>query len=96
VYTFLGLACRCLICVVVFMWCDVEEAQRRSRTSVGVLYGGVLTLCVYGTAEATDQATGSAYTEYIVQCTWGPTEDHRRPWVVARRWATCPTCLHSC
>lgn len=49
-------------------------------------YGGVLTFCMYGTTEATDSASGQAYTEYILQLHWGPDKDSTRPWVVARRY----------
>lgn len=49
-------------------------------------FGGVFLFTMYGVTEATDSVTGQPYTDYILQCQWGPSLDNVKPWVVARRY----------
>lgn len=57
---------------------------------------GLLQLSMYGSIEAED-AVGSKYMQYVVQCCWTPHAAHLQPvsWVVARRFSDFEH-LHEC
>jgi hypothetical protein len=61
------------------MTVSVKAQEKRVSSSLSGKCGGLMRCRLCGLLQ------GQPYTDYILQCQWGPTPEDLTPWVVARR-----------